>query len=117
MHPSDTETLGLNYKQGGLNVGWFTKRVGKMYNDNGATHEAITIDPFIISNLFVNYSIPNPSAFIKNSKIQLGINNLFDKHNIVGVTPAGKTTSVPAAGDQLVLLPERSFSLSVTLDF
>ncbi|HTD03375.1 TonB-dependent receptor, partial [Undibacterium sp.] len=115
--PSDTETLGLNYKQGGWNAGWFTKRVGKMYNDNGGTHEAVTINPFIISNLFFNYSISSPSGIVKNSKIQLGINNLFDKHNIVGVTPAAKTTSAPAPGDQLTLLPARSFSLSLTLDF
>lgn len=115
--PSDTETLGLNFKQGGWNAGWFTKRVGRLYNDNGAVHEAVKINPFIISNLFINYSIPSPSALVKNSKIQLGINNLFDKHSIVGVTPASKTTSVPAAGDQLTLLPERSVSLSLTLDF
>ncbi len=115
--PSDTETLGLNYSQGDWNAGWFTKRVGKMYNDNGATHEAVKINPFIISNLFFNYAISSPSGIVKHSKIQLGINNLFDKHNIVGVTPAGKTTSVPAPGDQLTLLPERSVSLSLTLDF
>jgi iron complex outermembrane receptor protein len=115
--PSDTETLGLNYKQNAWNLGWFTKRVGKMYNDNGGVHQAVAIDPFVISNLFVNYSLKNVSNSLKGGKLQLSINNLFDKHSIVGVSPASKTTSAPAAGDQLTLLPARSVTLALTLDF
>ncbi|MEB0230352.1 TonB-dependent receptor [Undibacterium sp. 10I3] len=115
--PSDTETLGLNYQRNQWNAGWFTKRVGKMYNDNGGTHEAITINPFVISNVFVNYSLKNMSTFLKGGKVQPSVNNLFDKHSIVGVTPASKTSSVAAAGDQLTLLPARSVSLALTVDF
>lgn len=115
--PSDTETLGLNYTQGGWDIGWMNKRVGTLYNDNGSTHEAVKIDPFIISNLFVNYTIKNPAKLIKQAKIQFGINNLFDKHSIVGVSPASTTTSVPAPGDVLTMLPARSLSLALNLDF
>ncbi|MDY7544795.1 TonB-dependent receptor [Glaciimonas sp. CA11.2] len=115
--PSDTETLGLSYEQGAWNTGWFTKRVGKMYNDNGGIHQAVSIDPFLLSNLFVNYTWKNPVSWAKQAKVQFGVNNLFDNHSIVGVTPASTKTSVPAPGDQLTLLPARSTSLTLTLDF
>ncbi|WP_211462379.1 TonB-dependent receptor domain-containing protein [Collimonas silvisoli] len=115
--PSDTETLGLNYNQGGWDIGWLNKRVGTMYNDNGGVHQAVKISPFTISNLFVNYTIKHPTQFIKQAKIQFGVNNLFDKHSIVGVNPATTATSAPAPGDVLTLLPARSLSLALNLDF
>jgi iron complex outermembrane receptor protein len=115
--PSDTETMALNYSRDGWDIGWMNKRVGRTFNDNGSTHEAVKIDPFLISNLFVNYTIKNPGAFAKQAKIQFGINNLFDKHSIVGVTPATTATSVAAPGDVLTLLPARSVSLALNVDF
>ncbi|WP_323493241.1 MULTISPECIES: TonB-dependent receptor [unclassified Undibacterium] len=115
--PSDTETLGFNYVKNEWNLGWFTKRVGKTFNDNGGTHEAVAVNPFVVSNLFVNYSLKNISNSLKGGKLQLSVNNLFDKHSIVSVTPASKTTAVSAAGDLLTLLPARSVSLALTLDF
>jgi len=107
----------LNYNRGGWDIGWLNKRVGTMYNDNGSVHQAVKISPFTISNLFVNYTIKHPAQFIKQAKIQFGINNLFDKHSIVGVNPASTTTSAPAPGDVLTLLPARSMSLTLNLDF
>jgi iron complex outermembrane receptor protein len=115
--PSDTETLSLNFKHAGWDAGVFAKRVGKLYNDNGATHQAVAIDSFVITNLFVNYTIDNLSSVAKQAKIQFGINNLFDKHSIVGVTPATTTTSVAAPGDVLTLLAARSLSLALTVSF
>lgn len=115
--PSDTETLGLNYNRGGWDIGWLNKRVGTMYNDNGSVHQAVKISPFTISNLFVNYTIKRPTQFIKQAKIQFGVNNLFDKHSVVGVNPASTATSAPAPGDVLTLLPARSMSLTLNLDF
>jgi iron complex outermembrane recepter protein len=115
--PSDTETLGLNYNRASWDIGWLNKRVGTTYNDNGSVHQAVKIAPFTISNLFVNYTIRHPLQLVKKAKIQFGINNLFDKHSIVGVTPASTTTSAPAPGDVLTLLPARSLSLTLSLDF
>lgn len=115
--PSDTETLGLNYNRGGWDIGWLNKRVGTMYNDNGSVHQAVKIAPFTISNLFVNYTIRHPLQFVKKAKVQFGVNNLFDKHSIVGVNPASTATSAPAPGDVLTLLPARALSLTVSLDF
>ncbi|WLT31899.1 TonB-dependent receptor [Geothrix sp. PMB-07] len=115
--PRDTESLGLYFQQGGWNAGLLGKRVGKMFNDNGAVHEAIAIDPFIIPNLFVNYTVKNLTSWLKQARFKLSVTNLTDKHSIVAVSPFAKTTSAPAPGDVLTLLPARSTSLSVGFDF
>src|SRR6185295_6534768 len=64
----DTETLGLTYNRGSWNLGFFNKRVGRLYNDNGGVHQAFTIDPFNITNLFVNYSLRGSSR-LSQSKL------------------------------------------------
>jgi len=115
--PKDTETLGLYYQQGDWNVGLLGKRVGKLYNDNGAVHEAIPIDPFIIPNLFVNYTIKNLTSWMKQTRLKLSVTNISDKHSIVAITPASSKTSVAAPGDFLTLLPARSVSFSIGFDF
>ena len=61
--PNDTETIGLTYNRGSWNVGLFNKRVGQMCNDNGAAHQAVAIDPFNITNVFVNYQLRGSSQF------------------------------------------------------
>ena len=118
--PSDTETLGVNYQRAGWNTGLFVKRVGKTYADNGATHEAFAIDPVTLANLFINYRVKTPLAFVKQAKLQLGVNNLFDRHSIVDVASAGSKTSsstAPSPADLLTVLPARSVSMTLTLDF
>jgi iron complex outermembrane receptor protein len=87
-----------------------------MFNDNGGAHEAVRISPFTVANLFVNYTLNNGSHLAK-SKIRFSVNNLFDSHNIVQVTPASTKTAVPAPGDTLVLLPARSVAVTFTVAF
>ena len=54
----------------------------------------------------------------KNLQIYGSINNLFDRHNIVGVSPATKVANPPAApGDFLTLMAGRSVSLSATFGY
>ena len=65
--PSDTETIGLTFNRGSWNLGFFSKRVGKMYNDNGAIHQAVPIDPFNITNLFVNYPLGGSSKLSEHA--------------------------------------------------
>jgi iron complex outermembrane receptor protein len=95
--PKDTETIGINYSYDSWNVGFFNKRVGRMYNDNGSVHSAVAIDPFNITNLFINYTLRNASAFAQ-SRIRFSVNNLFDSHAIVGVSPASTRSSLAAPG-------------------
>jgi len=82
----------------------FNKRVGTRYNDNGTINQAVTIEPFNVTNLFFNYTLKGDS-FLRGTKIRFAINNLLDQHNIVGVVPFSTKSNAPAAGDQLTLLP------------
>jgi len=114
--PKNTEAIGLTYQKRDWDVGMFNKRVGTMYNDNGTTNQAVTIDPFNVTNAFVNFTVKGDS-FLRGTKIKLAVNNLFDQHNIVGVVPFSKSSSAPAPGDTLTLLPGRSVSLTMTFGY
>jgi iron complex outermembrane recepter protein len=113
--PKNTETLGLTYRVKGWDLGFFNKRIGAMYNDNGSTNQAVAIDPFNVSNLFLNYTVRGDS-YLRGTKIRLGVNNLLDQHSIVGVNPA-LASSVASPNDVLTLLPARSVSLTVTFGY
>jgi iron complex outermembrane receptor protein len=114
--PKNTATIGVNYSVDSWNVGFFNKRVGQMYNDNGSVHSAVAIDPFNITNLFVNYTLRSSSAFAQ-SRIRFSVNNLFDSHAITGVSPASARSNLPAPGDVLTLMAARSVSLTFTVGF
>jgi len=54
---------------------------------------------------------------VRGTKIRFAVNNLFDQHNIVGVTPASTSSNLPAPGDFLTLLAGRSVSVSLTFGY
>jgi len=114
--PSNTETIGVTYNQRSWNVGFFNKRVGQMYNDNSSIHQAVGIDPFNITNLFLNYTLRGSSKF-SQTRVRLAVNNLTDSHSIIAVTPASTKSNLPAAGDLLTLMSGRSVSVSLTVGF
>jgi iron complex outermembrane recepter protein len=120
LAPRDTETAGLTWLRKNWTAGFFNKRVGKMYDDNGSVHQAIPIDPFNVSNIFVNYTIRS-SSFLRGSKLALSVNNLFDNHNIVFIAPGNGPTPTsaftPSGGDFLTLLPGRSVMVSLTVGY
>ena len=122
--PSNIEGVSLLWQHRNWDVGLTYKRVGTYYNDNGTltykingikipypVDQAITINPWDLTNVFVNYTIKNASRF-RGTKIQFAVNNLANSHNIVGVTPAIAATAaapyVQNPGDLLNLLPGRS---------
>jgi iron complex outermembrane receptor protein len=114
--PSDTETIGLTYNLGNWNVGLFSKRVGQMYNDNTSIHQAIPIDPFNITNLFLNYTVRGSSR-LSQSRLRLAVNNLTDSHAITAVSAASAKSNAAAPGDILTLMSGRSVSASLTVGF
>jgi iron complex outermembrane receptor protein len=131
--PSDVETEGVTYQHKGWDFGFFNKRVGTLYQDNGAYHNQATINPFSVANTFFNYTLRNGGRF-DQTKIRLSFNNLFDQHNITGdsitgnaitqnissngttyVNPFNTVGQTPiAGGDNISVLPGRSVMLSVT---
>jgi len=117
--PRNTETVGFTYQRKSWDGGFFNKRIGQMYNDYGKgnvlINQAVTIQPFNLTNLFVNYTIKGESAF-KQTKIRLSVNNVFDKHSIVGVG-AALASGAASPNDVLTLLPARSVMLTVTFGF
>jgi iron complex outermembrane receptor protein len=111
----NTASGGITYQDKGWDVGFFNKRIGPRFVDNGTVHEAAQLDPFWMNNLFVNYTLRKNSIF-DQSKIKLSLNNLFDYHDVVGLSPGVSATSaVPFkqdGSDQLQLLPGRSVMIT-----
>jgi len=114
--PSNTETIGLTYNPSSWNVGVFSKRIGQMYNDNGSVHQAVAIDPFNITIVFINYTLRGSSR-LSQTRIRLAVNNLTDRHAITGVTPASSRSNLPAPGDVLTLMAARSVAVSFTIGY
>jgi iron complex outermembrane receptor protein len=140
--PTDTEAEGLTYQDKGWDLGFFNKRVGSQWMDNGAYHNQLQVQPFSTANLYLNYTIHAGSHFERfdQTKIRLTINNLADSHNQTSVTPGGAlinqtissngltytdpfnatTTTSPGLPqgynltDNPTLLPGRSVILSIT---
>jgi iron complex outermembrane receptor protein len=117
----------LTYQQKHFDAGIFDKRVGPMWNDltlsNSTTaNQIIPIAPFSVTNLYFNYVLANHSHFAQ-TKLRLSVNNLFDNHNIVGVTQAATFATVAAAtyttgpADLLTLLPGRSITGTITVGY
>lgn len=131
--PSDTETEAVTWQHKAFDFGLFNKRVGTLYQDNGAYHNQATINPFTVSNLFFNYTVRSGGRF-DQTKIRLSFNNLFDSHSITAdkiagtaatqniaangttyVDPFRTTGQTPInGGDNISALPGRSVMLSIT---
>lgn len=140
--PTDTEAQGLTWQDKGFNLGFFNKRVGSQWMDNGAYHNQLQVQPFSTANLYLNYTIHAGSRFERfdQTQIRLTINNLTDSHNQTSVTPGGalinqnvsangttyvdpfNATTTTSAGypqgynlaDNPTLLPGRSVMVSIT---
>jgi iron complex outermembrane receptor protein len=117
--PDTTEGLGLTYQQNNLDFGIFNKRVGAMWNDGGkgssVINQYVPIDPFNVTNLFLNYTV-RKGSLLDQSKLRLSFNNLFDTRQITSLTP-GLTgpTYVADPSDTLGLLAGRSITVSFVI--
>jgi iron complex outermembrane receptor protein len=115
--PANTEAFGVTYQQRHFDAGIFDKRVGPMWNDNSPFNQVIPIDPFSVTNLFLNFNLKNGSH-LADSKLRFSVNNLFNGHNITQVAQAAAGAVYnPGPNDQLQLLPGRSFTGTITVGF
>lgn len=117
--PHDTESLGMTYQQKAWDVGFFNKRVGDRWNDDGAYHQVVPLDPFWMSNFFFNYTLRKGSRF-DQSKIKLSVNNVLDNHDVATISPANSVSNslvlyTPSPADTLQLLPGRSVTITFQL--
>src|SRR5215472_5624542 len=106
-----TVGAGVTYHDRNFDLGFFNKNIGPRWVDNGSVHQTTELNSFWMNNLFLNYNLPIKSLF-NGSKLKLSINNLFDFHDVVGLSPGvSPTAAVPyvqSGSDQLQLLPGRS---------
>ena len=131
--PSDIETEGVTYQKGSWDAAFFNKRVGTYSIDSpNGYHNAYTVNPFTISDAYLNYTIRSGGRF-NNTKLRLDFTNLLNNNNINGITL--KNSSVPvnfaangtsyinpflaaapvlAGGDNVAVNAGRSIMLSVT---
>ncbi len=121
LTPHDTESIGPEYQTKSWDVGFFNKRVGTRWEDDGSTHQNVPLEPFWVSNLFANYTIRNGSRF-DNSKIKLSFNNLFNNLNTVDIGAANGVNAntdlyTPSSLDTLELLPGRSVMVTFQMGF
>jgi iron complex outermembrane recepter protein len=125
--PDNTEGFGLTYQTRNLDLGFFHKRIGEEWNDNGAFHNQYDSAPYNMDNLFLNYTVRNDSLFDR-THFALALNNLFDTRNIVQIGSFGnKAVALPGStylattalsgGDLLTQTPGRSITLTVTFGY
>jgi len=134
--PSDVETEGVTYQHKAFDLGFFNKRIGTFYIDNGAYHNQATIAPFDLANMFFNYTIRSGGRF-DQTKLRLSFNNLFNSSAITGDTIAGTATPLTLSangttytdpfntngatpingGDNVTVLSSRSVTFSIIFGF
>ena len=131
--PSDIETEGVTYQRGSWDAAFFNKRVGTYFIDSSTGyHNAFTVNPFTISDAYLNYTIRSGGRF-NNTKLRLDFTNLFNNNNVNGITLANPSVPVTfaannttyanpflapapalAGGDNVAVNAGRSIMLSVT---
>ena len=95
--PSDTYAEGVTYLHDGWDAGIFNKHVGQFYQDVSGYHNEVVINPFDITNAYINYTVRSGSRF-DQTKIRLSVNNLFNLHDATGITSAGTVTGTTFTG-------------------
>jgi len=129
--PDNTEGFGLTYQAKNLDIGFFQKRVGEQWNDNGAYHNQYLSAPFNIDNFFFNYTVRN-NTILDRTHVALSLNNLLNTRNIVtigtfgnsavpvvagGVSSPYLATTAISGADLLTQTPGRSVSLTFTFGY
>jgi iron complex outermembrane receptor protein len=110
--PKTTAALGLLYKDHGMYGSLIAKTNGSQYAKDGEP-SAYKIASYTVTDLTAGYRMRVNGGFVKAVKLQLGVNNLFDKQDATSISPNSKGV----AFDQYTFVPERSYTFSVSADF
>jgi iron complex outermembrane receptor protein len=128
--PSNTEAGGLTYQHKNWDAGMFYKRIGPEWQDNGSYHNQVAISPFSLSNMYLGYTIRSHSR-LNQTQLRFSFNNLFNQHDVTGVTPTAAVVSPTTSGvtnpflgttalsstDVMNFLPGRSIMVSLIVGF
>jgi iron complex outermembrane receptor protein len=124
--PANIEGFGLLYQARNIDAGFFEKRVGSQFDDNGTYHNQNYDQAFNIDNFDLGYTVRNDSRFDR-TKFAVTFNNLLDTRNVTSVKFAAKpvavggsayyATSAIGGGDLLTQTPGRSVMFSVTFGY
>jgi iron complex outermembrane receptor protein len=124
--PANIEGFGLLYQAKNIDAGFFEKRVGPQFDDNGTFHNQNYDQAFNIDNFDIGYTVRNDSKFDR-TKFAVTFNNLLDTRNVTSIKFAAKpaaiggsayyATSAIGGGDLLTQTPGRSVMVSVTFGF
>jgi iron complex outermembrane receptor protein len=112
--PGNTEALGLFWESSAWKVGAIGKRIGSQYITTGGTPQGASINPYYITNAFVNYKLSNLSPSLKSIQLRVGVNNLFNKEDVTGLSQAN---TVQAPNDLVYRLPRRNGFIGINADF
>ncbi|MBY0574491.1 MAG: TonB-dependent receptor [Undibacterium sp.] len=110
--PESTSAFGVLYKANGLYGSILAKTVGVQYAKDGEV-AAYKIDAYTTTDLTLGYRWKNMGRFVKNLKLQIGVNNLFNKEDVLSISANSKG----AAFDQYAFQSKRSWSTSLSADF
>jgi iron complex outermembrane receptor protein len=110
--PKSTAALGLLYKANGAYGSLIAKSVGAQYAKDGEP-AAYKIGAYTIADLTLGWRWKPSELVFKSAKLQLGVNNLFNKQDVTSISANSKG----AAFDQYTFVAERSVTGSISLDF
>jgi iron complex outermembrane recepter protein len=100
--PKSTGAAGVIYNRNGVYGSLIDKYIGSSYGDSGQTHP---LSSYNTADFSVGYTLRSPAAWLQQVRVNLQVNNLFDKRGIYAYA---------GGGDLYWTLPSRSYFLTLS---
>jgi iron complex outermembrane receptor protein len=108
--PHKTAALGLIYHDGPFYASLIDKFVGHTYGD---TENSQPIGGYAVTNLATSYSFAHDMGELKNIKVGVQVNNIFDNKSIYFLAGYTAEDNTPL----YFTIPERSYELTLSAKF
>ena len=108
--PHKTAALGLIYREGPFYASLIDKFVGHTFGDTGNSQP---IGGYAITNFATSYTFVHDMGEMKNIKIGMQVNNIFDNKSIYFLAGYTAQDSTPL----YFTIPERSYELTLSAKF
>lgn len=110
--PESTSAFGVLYKNAGMYGSLIAKTVGTQFAKDGEP-TAYKIAAYTTTDFTIGYKLKSINQFLRNIKLQAGVNNVFNKLDTTGVSANSKGVIF----DQYTFQAARSWTMSMTADF